>query len=163
MNSKPFAMTAREAEIVQYADEHLELSQEEIAKHFGIGRTSVSRVLVIYRPDRPKLAPGGIEAKITREIREYKRVHTDMGARAIAEALGYSKYRVEQAIRGMEAAGPGRKKKKAVEYTLKPCLKCGKPHKSTWAGDRIHPQCKESMVYQYIPNHSVYVEGNGRV
>lgn|SRR5574343_109070 len=159
----PYLQTGRQAEIVKYADEHPELSQEAIAAALGIGRTSVSRVLVIYRPDRPKLAPGGIEAKITREIREYKRVHTDMGARAIAEVLGYSKYRVEQAIKGMEAASCGRKKKKAVEYTLKPCLKCGKPHKSTWAGDRIHPQCKESMVYQYIPNHSVYVEGNGRV
>lgn len=159
----PYLQTGRQAEIVKYADEHPALSQEAIAAALGIGRTSVSRVLVIYRPDRPKLAPGGIEAKITREIREYKRVHTDMGARAIAEVLGYSKYRVEQAIKGMEAAGPGRKKKAPESYTLRPCLKCGKPHKSTWLGDRICPQCKTSMEYQYIPNHSVYVEGNGRV
>lgn len=160
---KPFAQTAREAEIVQYADEHLELSQEEIAKHFGIGRTSVSRVLVLYRPDRPKLRPGGIEAKITREIRDYKRLHPDMGAQSIADEMGYSRHRVLKALDGMERAKAGRKHKEATVYTLKPCLKCGKPHKSTWAGDRIHPQCKESMVYQYIPNHSVYVEGNGRV
>lgn len=161
--AQPYLQTGRQAEIVRYADEHPELSQEAIAKELGIGRTSVSRVLVMYRPDRPKLQPGGIEAKITREIREYKRVHTDMGARAIAEVLGYSKYRVEQAIKGMEAAGPGRKKKAPVSFTLRPCLKCGKSHKSTWLGDRICPLCKTSMVYQYIPDHSVYVEGNGRV
>lgn len=164
--NQPYLQTGRQAEIVKYADEHPELSQEAIAKELGIGRTSVSRVLVIYRPDRPKLAPGGIEAKITREIRQYREAHPDMGAGAIAEVLGYSKYRVEQAIKGMEAASCGRKKKAPVSYTLRPCLGyCGGMHKSTDAGDRVCPKCKERqrLAMQYIPNHSVYIEGNGRV
>lgn len=160
---EPYAQTKREAEIVKFADEHLEMSQEAIAAHFGIGRTSVSRVLAVYRPERPKLQPGGMEAKITRQIREYKTAHPDMGAQSIADEMGYSRHRVLQAIKDFDPAKKGRKVKVESSYTIKPCLKCGRSHKSTWAGDRICPDCKQSMVYQYIPNHSVYVEGHGRV
>jgi hypothetical protein len=58
------------------------------------------------------------------------------------------------------------RKKAPVSYTLRPCLGyCGGMHKSTDDGDRVCPKCKERqrLAMQYIPNHSVYIEGNGRV
>lgn len=165
---QPYAQTKREAEIVAYGDEHPELSQEEIAKHFGIGRTSVSRVFAVYRPDRPKLQPGGMEAKITRQIREYKLAHPDMGAMNIADKLGYSKYRVEQAIKGMELASPGRKKK-VIEFVTTEKMTCfGNGCKKQIPKSKYVHFCeacnaKRLAHEQWYPFHSVCVEGHGRV
>lgn len=162
--------TPTEWRILNFAKDHPEMSQKQIAEAVECHPTCVSRAYRLYMPERRKKYEPGVPTELQAKILEMRKAYPDMRQKDIAKELHVDKSVVSQAI-GKYLPGTVRKERNynarksdsPKEYTLRPCLRCGKPHKSTWAGDRIHPRCKETMVYQYIPDHRVYVEGHGRV
>lgn len=173
-------MTDREAEIVQYADEHLELNQRDIAKHFNVCQSTISRVLAIYRPDRPRRERIKLAAKPSvsqQRIVEAIMSHPDMMQKDIAAMVGCSKIRVSQTIsqyfpeRHKAHRNPkGPKIKTKTEVILSgeemACLGHGcnkKIPKSKYVHFCEECNTKRLSYEQWSPYYSVCVEGHGRV
>lgn len=51
-----------------------------------------------------------------------------------------------------------RREKKSGSYTIRPCLRCGKPHRSEHFGDRLCPSCKPSSSEICCDEYSVYLD-----
>ena len=179
--NKPFAMTDREAEIVTFGDEHPELSQREIAQHFKVCQSTISRVLATYRPDRPRreriklpVKPSVSQQRIIEAIMS----NPDMMQKNIAAMVGCSKIRVSQTIaqyfperykRRRNQTGP--KIKTTVDVITSgggemTCLGNGcnaKIPKSKYVHFCASCEAKRRAYEQWSPVYMVYVEGHGRV
>jgi len=51
-----------------------------------------------------------------------------------------------------------RREKKSGSYTIRPCLRCGKPHRSEHFGDRLCPSCKPRSNEICCDEYSVYLD-----
>ena len=163
---EPYAQTKRESEIVKFADENEKMTQAEIAKHFHIQRQYIGKVLSFYRPGRTT-RQAGETSKLQSRIIDAINKHPDALQKDIAKMLGCDKCSVSQTV--CRFFPERRQAHKSAHHKLRPgdtlrtCLKCGREFGSEWIGNRICGDCAESKEYQYIPNHSVCVEGHGRV
>lgn len=161
--------TPTEWRILQFAKDHPEMSQRQIAIAVDCHPTCVSRAYRLYMPERRKKYEPGVPTELQARIIEARKKNPKWLQVQIAKYVGCDKSIVSQTIRkylpeyAVQRKYISHKKKPPEIFTMRTCLKCDRQFKSSWIGNKICPDCLGSMEYQYIPDHSVYVEGNGRV
>lgn len=167
--------THTESAIVRYSQEHPNENQKQVAAATGHHQSFISRTWRKFLPERIRHINKDEPTDLDKKIIAYYHAHPNILQKDIAEALHCHRSSVSWTI-GKYITGAVRRKqrnysrkKEKLEalpegsYTLRSCLKCDHTFKSTWPGHRICPNCAESLEYQYIPDHRVYVEGHGRV
>jgi hypothetical protein len=135
------------------------------SKATGASVSYISNTLVKYMPEVTKVREKTGLTDIQQRILEAHKNNPGMAQRDIAEMLGCSRSHVSLTYK-MGLTGPvprvrrgSYNKTPIVEtYTLRPCLQCGKPHRSTREGDRICPQCKGLSQEDYYYEYSVALD-----
>lgn len=161
--------------IYKYATEHPELNQKQVAAATGYHQSLVSRTWHKFLAERIRHINKDEPTDMEKRIIAYYHAHPGIMQKDIAAALHCHRSSVSWTI-GKYITGAVRRKqrnysrkKEKLEalpegsYTFRTCLKCDRKFKSTWSGHRLCPNCAENLEYQYVPDHRVYVEGNGRV
>lgn len=140
--------------IIQYIKVNPGCSRKAISKDLGLSLGYIGETIAAYLPHLSKPRPSGdVPSALQAKILKLKKENMNLSQKEIGRILGASRSMVCLTISAYMGHLPkvvptsySKKIKEAEDITIRSCLRCGKKHKSTWAGDRYCSECKKQKI-----------------